>query len=181
MTQIWCHRVIRLFIFAAMMGVPSLFGGVSVTEPSAPDRLTQLMIERLEVARKVAWAKYQNSQPILDAERERDVLSARIEAGSRLGLPPERVGEFFTQQMAASRSEQASVIRLWSRGAELPPWGPLELREDLRPELDRIDRALLAELATGDLPLAASTRTALRERGFSIRTANLAVEALAKK
>lgn len=168
--------LLSCWLAVVMAGTSTGWGGVPVAGADAPDRLTLLVIERLEVARRVAWVKYHDGLPVLDAERERVVLAERVTAGGRLGLAPERVGEFFGDQMAASRAEQAAVIRLWSRGAPLPPWGPLALKDQLRPELDHVDRELLAELARGGgMPSAKATRAVLRERGFSSRAAGLAV------
>lgn len=132
-------------------------------------RLAELMVQRLEVGRQVAWIKYVNDMPVKDPKREAELLAALTEQGNRLGVNPATTQEFFGAQMSASRALQGELIHGWKRGRPLPAYPPRDLKRDIRPQLDYISTAILEELRVVKLPdakLAAYTTAQMRERGF---------------
>ena len=131
--------------------------------------LAELMVQRLEVGRQVAWIKYVNALPVKDPKREAELLAALNEQGNRLGVKAATTEEFFGAQMGASRALQEGLIHGWKRGRPLPAYPPRDLKRDIRPQLDYISTAILRELRVVKLPdakLAAYTTAQMRERGF---------------
>lgn len=116
------------------------------TPSPAETRLVELMAERLQIAREVAWIKYQDGRPILAPEREKSILASVSEQGTELGLPAARAQEFFQAQMSASRAMQQRLVRSWSRGNPLPTWAHRSLTHDIRPRLDAIGSEILTLL-----------------------------------
>ncbi len=109
-------------------------------------QMAELMARRLEIARRVAWVKFQNGLPVSDPKREAEMLASLVHQGEQLGLPSGEVEVFFKAQIRASRQVQENLIRSWRRGAPLPAYPPWDLRRHLRPELDKINSAMLALL-----------------------------------
>ncbi len=141
------------------------------------------MVERLELAPRVAWVKYKNGWPILVLEREAESLAALTAQGGAAGVSAEGIDEFFGAQTRASRIAQAELVRTWSRGGELPSYRPESLADDLRPEMDRINVALLREFSgvagLGEAEretLARQAITAIRDAGFSRAAAGAAAD-----
>lgn len=144
-------------------------------------RLTELIVQRLEVGRQVAWIKYVNHIPVKDPEREALVLNSLTEQGIRMGGDPAVTKEFFCSQILASRMLQEQLIRKWKRGSELPAYPPQDLKRNIRPKLDYLGSELLRELAVVGLPdpvLAGYAVTKIRQRGFSESVAHVATAPL---
>jgi chorismate mutase len=110
-------------------------------------RMVELMGERLEVSRQIAWYKFREGLPVRDRKREGAALRTLVARGKAMGLPPFFVGRFFRAQMAASRMVQADLIAGWKAGLPLPAVPPPDLARDLRPRLDAIDADLLVQIA----------------------------------
>jgi len=121
--------------------------------------LAQLMVQRLAIADQVAWVKYQNGAPVLDPVREKQVMDRVVSEATAAGIDPQLAARFFEAQMRASRIRQQELITKWSQGALLPTWGPLSLKDDIRPVLDQITIDLINELK--GFPDSASSRRSL--------------------
>lgn len=121
--------------------------------------LGDLMHERLAIADRVAWAKYQDTLPVLDAAREQKVLIQVVAAAKAQGVDPSLAERFFTAQILASRLRQEELIRIWSRGGTLPTFGPIDLGRDVRPMLDGLTGRMVAALK--DFPDSLESREAL--------------------
>lgn len=158
----------------------SIFAFGCATRPAAEvgegSALAALMDRRLALADRVAWAKYQSSLPIIDAERERQVLDASVAAATREGVDPELAARFFEAQILASRMRQEEVIRLWRRGGALPTWGPVDLTRDIRPQLDVLGRELIIALRDAERTGLDrdALRAQLRQSGWSWRVSAVA-------
>ncbi len=138
------------------------------------------MVQRLEVAREVAWIKFLNHLPIRDPQREAELVNRMVTEGQAQGLNATVVSEFFTAQIAASCRVQEESIRFWQRGGTLPAYAPRDLKRDIRPQLDKIGANLLRELARVEnqkstVGFETYAYNTLRQRGFSWRVARLAV------
>lgn len=158
-------------------------GRSGFTPTPAETRTVELMAQRLEVARDVAWIKFQNNAPVQDRQREAELLASLVAQGTQAGIPAPQVAAFFTAQIRASRQVQSGLIFGWRRGRALPASPPWDLRRDIRPQLDRISAELLQELAGGtarggNAALADYAERVIRARGFSWYVARIAADPL---
>ncbi len=190
----------RLHVFTASL---LLFAGLALAAcTSPPGRLTRpatspdpaplaaLLVQRLQLAREVAWSKHHSGAPVHDPAREEALLGTLRERARSAGLPPDRIETFFAAQIAASRQVQTELLAAWAAGsAPTPADPPPDLRSDLRPRLDTLTRDLLAALAPWftsdeDTPGSAPTSVAdelarrLAAAGFSEEVAALALAPL---
>ncbi|MFY8217352.1 MAG: gamma subclass chorismate mutase AroQ [Chthoniobacterales bacterium] len=137
--------------------------------PTEVSALATAMIRRLAIADQVAWVKYQSGAPVLDVAREQQVLERVVSAAQAVGLDPQLATRFFEAQMLASRTRQQQLITDWSRGGLLPTWGPLSLKDDIRPVLDQLTTELIDALK--EFPDSTHSRNALaatlREAGYT--------------
>lgn len=148
--------------------------------------LPALIVERLEIAREVAWAKFHSGAPVHDPAREAAILADLVAQGRERGLDPVRVEAFFTAQIAASREVQTELIAGWlamsrKQTPPRPAHPPLDLRADIRPRLDALTPRLLDALAQTTFPapdLAAATASMLRAAGYSPEVVALATAPL---
>lgn len=151
--------------------------------PSAAEvQLADLMARRLEIARHVAWVKFQNGLPVSDPQREAELLASLIRQGSQMGLAAGEVEIFFQAQIRASCRVQEELIGSWRRGATLPAFAPWDLRRHIRPKLDEISAGMLAALklqtAAGRRGFGNYAATVMRQRGFSWSVARAATAPL---
>jgi len=176
---------VLLFLVLLLVGGGCVAPKKSAAPSEAEGRLVELMARRLEVAREVAWIKFQNDAPVRDPKREAELLASLTGQAGALGISPEVAGRFFSAQIRASCRVQDELIRYWKRGGTLPALPPRDLRHDIRPRLDVLSASLLRELAevartprpTG---LAAYARETLRSRGFSRPVAGMAAGPLTR-
>lgn len=136
---------------------------ISGTDPahaqSAIDRL-QPMVEssarRLAIAEQVALAKWDTGTAVEDVPREEQVIADAIKTGKSRGLSETLIASFFKAQMEANKMVQYSLLAEWRRAGTAPAHSPIDLVHKIRPELDRLQTELLAELAE-TAPTRAST------------------------
>jgi chorismate mutase len=155
--------------------------GASFAPTPAETRVVELMGRRLAIANEVAWIKYRNQLPVRDATREAEILDRLAILASQGGADAAATRSFFAAQIRASRAQQEDDIRRWSAGATLPIQPPQSLRDDIRPKIDAIDRALIAALAQRDRPRAALADFAaatFRREGFCRSASHLAAAPL---
>lgn len=116
---------------------------------SATDKL-QLLVEtsarRLVIAEQVALAKWDSGAPVEDASREEHIIVTATKAGQSRGLDPGSVSSFFRAQIEANKLVQYSLLAEWRRVGRAPDHAPVDLANVIRPELDEIDKTLIAEL-----------------------------------
>ncbi|MEX1118392.1 MAG: gamma subclass chorismate mutase AroQ [Terrimicrobiaceae bacterium] len=117
------------------------------TPSPAQAELVNLTTTRLELAREVAWIKFRDGLPVLDRKRESESLDRVVALGVEQGLSAKFVQRFFQAQMAASRAYQSRLISQWKDGGPLPLLPPRSLTQDIRPEIDSLNRQILAQLA----------------------------------
>lgn len=172
--------VLAFAVLLAGCATPPPGGNFSPTAVEV--QLVDLMARRLEIARHVAWVKFQNGLPVSDPKREAELLSSLVQQGSRLGVPAGDVEIFFNAQIRASCRVQEELIRSWRRGATLPAFAPWDLRRHIRPKLDEISAGMLVSLkvqpAANRPEFAAYAETGLRQRGFSWSVARTATAPL---
>ena len=123
---------------------------------SAIDRLQPLVetsARRLVLAKQVALAKWDTQAPVEDLTRESQVITTAAKEGVSKGLDPTFVSNFFAAQIEANKLVQYSLLAEWHRAGGAPKHHqPVSLTEDIRPQLDQIGAALIAELVrTADI------------------------------
>jgi chorismate mutase len=121
--------------------------------------LVETSAQRLVIAEQVALAKWESGTPVEDAPREAQVIMSAIKAGESRGLDQAAVSNFFRAQIEANKLVQYSLLAEWRRVGRSPDHTPVNLAETIRPELDQLKRALIAELAeTAGIRASASCR-----------------------
>lgn len=111
------------------------------------------MERRLALMHDVARWKWNAGQPVLDAQRERDLLDKVVDRGRAKGLDPDLVRRFFAAQMEAARLIQQADIDRWSTEKQKPFANVTDLGE-LRTQIDQLNGQLIDALTTlaGRLP-----------------------------
>jgi chorismate mutase len=72
---------------------------------------------------------------------------AAVKDGNARGLDPTSVSNFFKAQIEANKVIQYSLLADWRRSGSTPAHATIDLVATIRPELDRVQTALIAELA----------------------------------
>ena len=142
--------------------IVAIGGASTISGQSAMDRLQPLVetsARRLVLAREVALAKWDTRLPVEDPAREAQVIMAAAKDGESKGLNRTFVANFFAAQIDANKLIQYSLLAEWHRAGRAPKHPPVSLTEDIRPRLDQIEAALIAELVeTKDIRANASCR-----------------------
>jgi cyclohexadienyl dehydratase len=127
-----------LFLLTASAGAEPAFA-----DPAADVRAVfQLLQSRLQLMKDVAASKYAHGAPVVDAERERQVLDATVAQASELGIDAASARRLFSVQIQLAVRVQESLISGWRSGVPAPKDAP-DLAGQLRPQLDRLGRELL--------------------------------------
>lgn len=108
--------------------------------------VTDLLVERLLLADKVAAAKYGTDTPIDDPAREAQILDDVRARASSLGLEPDAVAAAFRDQIEANKLVQRALHARWDAHPGERPTERPDLAREVRPALDRITTGLLAAL-----------------------------------
>lgn len=108
--------------------------------------LVSLIRQRLEVMPGVAQAKWNRKLQITDAKREAALLDDIQAKGVAAGLPADLVREFFQAQITAAKLVQEQRFADW-QARQLPPFPQApDLEQEVRPQIDELNRKLLAAL-----------------------------------
>jgi cyclohexadienyl dehydratase len=100
------------------------------------------MQDRLRLMKEVAAWKHARNAPVVDPERERQVLEATVRQASDLGIDAVAARRLFSLQIRLAVRVQESSIADWRSGASAPQ-EVRDLASELRPQLDRIGAELL--------------------------------------
>jgi chorismate mutase len=109
--------------------------------------LVETSAQRLAIAEQVALAKWESGMPVDDVPREERVIVSAVRAGESRGLDQTAVSNFFRAQIEANKLVQYSLLAEWRRVGKAPDHPPANLANTIRPELDQLETALIAELA----------------------------------
>ena len=130
--------ILFLFLLTAPAGAAPAFA-----DPDAQVRAVfQSMQDRLRLMKDVAAWKHVHDVPIVDAERERQVLEASVRQASDLGIDAASARRLFSLQIRLAVRVQESLIAGWRSGGAAPQ-DVRDLASELRPQLDRIGTELL--------------------------------------
>jgi chorismate mutase len=117
---------------------------LSIAEQFRP--LVDASAHRIEVARQVAFAKWDSHHAVEDQQREDEVIGAAVARGAARGLDREFVMRFFQAQIAANKFVQYALLSEWRRLGSAPEHPQFDLSRTIRPELDKIQSKLIDEL-----------------------------------
>jgi chorismate mutase len=137
-------RALAMTIAFTMIGTNAARG------QDAIDRLRPLVetsARRLLIAEQVALAKWDSGAAVEDSPREAQVIRDVLRDSSSRGLDPISISNFFKAQIEANKIIQYSLLADWRRSGRAPAHAPMNLATTIRPELDRLQTALIAELA----------------------------------
>lgn len=95
----------------------------------------------------VAQAKWNRKLPITDARREATLLDDIQAKGVAAGLPADLVRQFFQAQITAAKLVQEQLFADW-QARQQPPFSQApDLEREVRPQIDELNRKLLAALS----------------------------------
>jgi len=127
-----------------------LIGGMRVASGETDNPLRPLVetsAQRLHIAERVALAKWDNGVAVEDGPREAMVIQAAVKDGTAVGLDSTQVEAFFRGQIEANKLVQYSLLADWRREGRAPVHAPADLVKEVRPQLDEIEKRLIAELS----------------------------------
>lgn len=142
-------KIGRRVIMALILGLTGLVLPAPLAQASddgAVKRLVDLVVERLQVMPGVAMNKWNSGAAIEDAAREQQVVDAAIKTSQAQGLDPALAGRFMRAQIEAAKIVQSGLVLRWVQERHAAFAAPPDLTTRVRPELDRLTPALLAEL-----------------------------------
>ena len=122
--------------------------------------LVETSAQRLHIAERVALAKWDSGAAVEDGPREAKVIQSAVKDGNALGLDSTQVEDFFRAQIEANKVVQYSLLADWRREGRAPVHAPVDLVKEIRPQLDEIEKQLIAELS-GTLSVRSATSCSL--------------------
>ncbi|WP_433593890.1 chorismate mutase [Nocardia sp. CA-145437] len=145
---------------AAAMVLLAGQGGVAEADAGSAERLVGLLAERLATADTVAAIKWEaavrdGAEPVIDDPgREAAIYDAMAQAGAERGLPGELVREVFQGQIEANKLVQRGLVTEWRYGLAAAGVPGMDLM-GVRPVIDGLNTAIITELASDRMELAA--------------------------
>ncbi|MFC0397632.1 chorismate mutase [Paraburkholderia rhizosphaerae] len=109
--------------------------------------LLDMTVARLHIARQVALSKWDSHKPVEDLPREAEVIKAAAEEARSRGVPPQLATHFFADQIEANKLVQYGLLAQWRRDGRAPDDKRVDLKKDIRPELDRLQQGFIKSLA----------------------------------
>lgn len=137
-------------LLVIVLSAHSLIAMGSTQPQSTADRLQALIAtsaQRLSIGKQVALSKWDSKVTVEDAPREAHVIATAIQAGQLRSLDQVSVATFFEAQIEANKLIQYSLLAEWYRHGNVPTHSSIDLANTIRPKLDLIQTALIAELA----------------------------------
>jgi cyclohexadienyl dehydratase len=133
--------ILLLFLLTTPAGAAPAFA-----DPDADVRAVfQLMQDRLQLMADVAAWKHARNAPVVDAQREQQVLEATVRQASGLGIEAASARRLLSLQIRLAVRVQESLISSWRSGTA-PPHDVRDLSSQLRPQLDRLGTELLRSI-----------------------------------
>jgi chorismate mutase len=137
-------HVEKLALMAAVV-----IGGSAAYAQNAVEQLQPLVettAHRLMIGEQVAVAKWDSGKAVEDAPRESQVILSAMKDGAAKGLDEASVSKFFNAQIEASKFVQYALLADWYRAGKAPEHEPVDLLKVIRPQLDEVQKSLIAEL-----------------------------------
>jgi chorismate mutase len=108
--------------------------------------LVETTAHRLMIGEQVALAKWDSGKAVEDAPREAQVILGAVKDGAAKGLDGASVSNFFNAQIEANKIVQYALLADWYRADKAPDHAPVDLVKKIRPQLDEVQKSLIAEL-----------------------------------
>jgi chorismate mutase len=137
----------RRLIVAAVLCITGLDLAYAQSAVEQLKPLVEVSARRLDIAKRVALSKWDSGTPVEDAAREALVIQGAVKAGEVKGLDDTAVANFFRAQIEANKVVQYSLLADWRREGKAPEHAPIDLIKSIRPELDQLQVAMIADLA----------------------------------
>lgn len=135
---------------AALCAALIVFGMQAAHADDAKNLLRPLVessAQRLGIGDEVALSKWDSGTSVEDSARENAVISSAVTEGQHANLAGDDVTRFFKAQIEANKLVQYELLARWRRAGYAPPHAPIDLTGTIRPELDRLQTQMIAELA----------------------------------
>jgi chorismate mutase len=136
----WKLAVVAAFTIGGM-GAAYAQNAVEQLQP-----LVETTAHRLMIGEQVALAKWDSGKAVEDAPREAQVILGAVKDGAAKGLDGASVSNFFNAQIEANKFVQYTLLADWYRAGNAPDHAPVDLVEKIRPQLDEVQKSLIAEL-----------------------------------
>ncbi|ODM99825.1 Secreted chorismate mutase [Orchesella cincta] len=107
-------------------------------------KMINFITERLKLADKVAVNKWDNDKPVEDVPREQIILENMVRQAQSANLDGAWAHQFFRDQIEANKDIQFELIRTWHLQGRRPPGPPVDLTNEVRPQIDIINTELIA-------------------------------------
>ena len=123
---------------------------ISASASAAPPTLEPLLnsiAERLEIADQVALSKWDSHKPVEDKKREQEVIASVTAQAPRYKLDPAAAEQFFAAQIEANKLVQYTHLSDWQFQGKAPDDPRPDLVQQIRPQLDDLQKRLLQQLA----------------------------------
>jgi chorismate mutase len=101
----------------------------------------------VQIADKVAAAKFGTPSPIDDPVREQQIFDSVAAKAPALGLDPAATVVFFRDQIEANKVVQRGLYARWTAHPDEQPTTRPDLATEVRPVIDRLNAGLLDSLA----------------------------------
>jgi chorismate mutase len=98
------------------------------------------------IGEQVALAKWDSGKAVEDVPREAQVIRDAMKDGAAKGLEESSVSNFFKAQIEANKFVQYALLADWYRTGKAPDHAPVDLLKVIRPQLDEVQKSLIAEL-----------------------------------
>jgi chorismate mutase len=125
-------------------------GGMGTAYAQSAVEQLQPMVEttahRLMIGEQVALAKWDSGKVVDDTPRETQVILSARKDGVAKGLDEASVSNFFKAQIEANKFVQYALLADWYRAGKAPEHAPVDLLKVIRPQLDEVQKSLIAEL-----------------------------------
>ena len=135
------HRALTI-LFLLLLTAPAGAAPAFADADADVRAVFQSMQDRLRLMKDVAAWKHARNAPVVDSERERQVLEATVRQASALGIDAASARRLFSLQIRLAVRVQESLIADWRSGATAPQ-EVRDLAGELRPQLNRIGAELL--------------------------------------
>jgi chorismate mutase len=137
----WRLAIVAIFMFGET-GAAYAQNAVEQLQP-----LVETTAHRLMIGEQVALAKWDSGKAVEDAPREAQVVLGAVKDGVAKGLDEGSVSNFFNAQIEANKIVQYALLADWYRADRAPEHAPVDLVKTIRPQLDEVQKSLIAELA----------------------------------
>src|SRR5258707_11913537 len=139
-----CHLEKLALVAAVAIGGMGTGYGKNAVGQLQP--LVETTAHRLMIGEQVALAKWDSGNAVEDAPREAQVILGAMKDGVAKGLDESSVSNFFNAQIEANKFVQYALLADWYRTGKAREHAPVDLLKLIRPQLDEVQKSLIAEL-----------------------------------